>query len=390
MFRRLNYSKDLWLLAGATFCLMFGFGIQMAIFTNFLVQRIGIKPHEMGWLESIREVPGFLTAFINGAVGWMPEPYLGGISLLVMAFGMGSYFMVSSIPGLVGVSFLWSVGFHTWSPLSASMILGLTRQEEAGKRLGEMGSIGALAGLSAMGLVYLISSRIDFRIMFLLAGACIAVSGLLVLQVRKDIGHPQRPRFLFRRRYGLYYLLTFLEGCRRQIFGTFAIFALVRVYHTQVTTVALLMIVNSLINLMMAPVVGRWIDRVGERVALTVNYIVVFFIFLGYATIHQAHVLYALYIADSFFFLLSMSVSIYLKKICAPEDMTPTLAMGTTWNHVAAVAVPVTGGYLWDYYGYEVAFYGGMLVVLISLVSAQLLRSAKPVSLEADALAAED
>jgi len=383
LLRHFNYTKDLWLIAGAIFCLSFGFGIQTSIFTNFLVEQIGIQPQNMGWLESIREVPGFLSAFITGAFTHLPEPYLAGASLLIMALGMGSYHAVSSIPALIGVSFFWSVGFHTWSPLSSSMILGLTGEKESGRRLGEMSSIGAFAGLSAMGLVYLIARTIGLRHMFLMSGMMIALSGFLVMWVRKDIGHPQKPRFLFRRRYSLYYLLTFLEGCRRQIFGTFALFALVRVYHTPVKTVALLMIINSLVNLIMAPRVGRWIDRVGEHRALLVNYTVVFFIFLGYATIHKAQILYALFLADNFFFLLSISVTTYLKKICPPEDMTPTLAMGTTWNHVAAVAVPVTGGYLWQYFGYEIAFFGGMVVVALSFLSAQMLRTEKSLTGEA-------
>ena len=39
------------------------FGVQLTLFNNFIVERLGIEPHELGYVEALREVPGFLNAF---------------------------------------------------------------------------------------------------------------------------------------------------------------------------------------------------------------------------------------------------------------------------------------------------------------------------------------
>jgi predicted MFS family arabinose efflux permease len=51
--------------------------------------------------------------------------------------------------------------------------------------------------------------------------------------------------------------------------------------------------------------------------------------------------------------------------------MTPSLAMGQTMNHVAAVAIPVAGGLLWNRYGYQAPFWAGVVAAIVSLLMTQ-------------------
>ena len=86
--------------------------------------------------------------------------------------------------------------------------------------------------------------------------------------------------------------------------------------------------------------------------------------------IRHAHVLYVMYCLDNLCYLSTTCLTTYLQKIAAPEDLMPTLSMGVTMNHIAAVLVPLIGGYLWASLGYPVTFKGGAIVVFISFLLA--------------------
>lgn len=350
-------------------------GINTSTYTNFAVRELRINPENYGFVESIREVPGFLAAFIAGLTMRIAEPSLAGMAIGLVAMGVGSYYYAHSIPSLIIFSFLWSLGLHCWMPLSSSMVLSLSKKEHQGRRLGAIGGVAALATCLGMGLVYFGAEKLGYRNMFPIAGFAIAMGAISVLFISRDIGNLEKPRFVLRRKYKIYYFLNFLEGCRKQVFITFAIFALVKVYKTRIETVALLMVANNLMNLYVAPRVGKLIDMVGERKVLTFNYIGLIFIFLGYALIHKASVLYVCYCLDSLFFAFSMSITTYLNKIAPPSDVMPSLAMGVTFNHIAAVMVPTLGGILWKTFGYEKTFMAGAIVVFISLLAAQKIRT---------------
>ena len=150
---------------------------------------------------------------------------------------------------------------------------------------------------------------------------------------------------LLRRRYWLYYALTFLDGGRRHIFMTFAIFLLVDSHGVSIRTITILALINSVVSIGGAYVFGRLIDRVGERPILVVAFGALAFIFLGYAVIPWLGVLFVLYILDHLFFSAEVGITTYLRRILVkPDDLRPSLVAGQTMNHVAAVALPVTGG----------------------------------------------
>ena len=351
----------------------FGLGIQTATYPNFMVQQLDIHPEQLGIMESIRESPGFILVAIAALTMRIAEPVLGGLALLVESAGMGSVYLVQSVNGLILVSFIWSLGMHTWMPLNQSIALATADDRTRGKRLGQLRSASALAQLTGMGVVALVATHVGLRAVFLVAGASIFLGALNVLRIPRNLRKVEKPRLVFKRRYSTYYLLTFLEGCRKQVFITFAVFALVRVYGASVGEIAGLMVGINLTNLVLAPTIGHWIDRWGERRVLTVNYLCLVFVFLGYALVTYLPALFALYAADGIIFTLSLAVTTYLDRIAEPQDVMPTLSMGVTANHFAAILVPVTGGLLWATYGYQVFFFGGAAVVLLSLVVAQLV-----------------
>ena len=155
------------------------------------------------------------------------------------------------------------------------------------------------------------------------------------------------------------------------MFITFAIFALVKVHGMPVETTMILVLINQSLVTVTAPTLGRLVDQLGERFMLSVSYGGLIFVFLGYAIIEHRPTLYALYCVDNLIFFGSIALITYANKIALPEELKPTLSMGITMNHVAAVVAPLAGGVAWHLFGYQIIFYGGAIVALISLVVCQ-------------------
>jgi predicted MFS family arabinose efflux permease len=374
---RATRRRNFILLAVGIAGLSFTFGIHFTIFNNFAVERIGLEPQQLGVLEAIRETPGFLTAFMMaGLMIGIAEPLLAGAMLLLFGIGFIASGQVGSVIPLVTWSLVWSVGFHLWDPLANSMLLSLAQEREIGRYLGRMRSVGAIAMIGGIALIYLIIrfTKWSYGAMYGMAGGIVALAALAIFGISREVGYPTTVRLLVKRRYTIYYALTFLDGYRRQIFNTFAIFAMVRIYHVPVQRIAILMLVNNVIAFYLGPKVGRLIDRVGEYKTLTVNYLGVGCIFLGYALVHRIEVLFCLYIIDNLLYLSSMALGVYIRRIADPTDMRPTLAMGMTMNHVAAIIMPLVGGFLWKALGYETVFFLGAGIVVVALIVVQKMR----------------
>ncbi len=375
--RMRGVETDLKYTWAAVFFLFYGFGLYNACFYNYATDPAGllhITPMQLGHVEAIRELPGFLCVFVAAITMTIAEPLLASMAFFLMAVGLAAYAGITNIHQLMIWSFVWSLGLHTWFPLQSSLSLHLSKPGHEGRRLGQTSSVVSLGALAGLGTVMIVGHNLPYGTWFTIGAAFCAVGGVLLLFVRRNIGRTDKPRLIWRNEYWLYYALTFLEGCRKQVFMTFAIYALTKEYHTTLRVVALLMVINGVVSTFGAPLVGKLIDRIGERRLLVGSYLALILVFIGYATIKQVHVLYVLYCLDNLFYLSSPCLTTYIKKIARPEDLMPTLSMGVTVNHAAAVVVPLIGGALWATMGYPVTFFGGAVVVAISVVLASRVR----------------
>ncbi len=357
-----------------------GFSVYNTVFINFVAEEIGISATELGVLESVREVPGLLSVLIAAVTMWLLEPVLAFIALAVMAVGVVNYLHVNAVWSLVLFSLVWSVGFHTWAPLASSMALRMGPAGQEGRRLGLLRSVSNVGGLVGIGLVFIMVRymSVPFRPMFVLAGVAIFIGAFALLRInRMETVKPQK--IVLRREYWLFYVLQFLNGTRRHIFMTFAIFALVRVYETSLETVSILSFVNQIASVGAGYLAGRLIDRHGERKVLALGFAALTAIFLGYAFVKVIWILFALYVIDNVMFSLSVGIDTYGKKILIKaSDLRPTMVTGQTMNHVAAVVVPITGGLLWQAYGYFVPFVAGAAVAAVSVGASLLIFRSGP------------
>ncbi len=360
-------------LAWAVGCVGFALSLQMGLNANFVADVLHLTGFQLGVLEGIRESCGILALGVLALLAGLSEPVVAFGMLALMGLGLGGYSFVSTYGWLIVTNVVWSQGFHVWVPLPQSMAMAMAEPGRAGFRLGQLGragSTGCLLGLLAA--FALDRLNVGMRPMYTLAGIAAVVGGAACLRIPRGI-RTDGPRLVLRRRYGLYYILCFLEGWRKQIFVCFAGFLLVKEYGTPLDTMLVLWIVTRVVGCAAAPAAGRLIDRVGEKKVLVFYFTSLMFFFTGYAFIKNRLALYGLFVVDNTFFVFGAALRTYVNRIAPAAERTPTLSMGVAINHVAAVTMPLVGGFLWRALGYQWAFMTGALAAGLSVGFALLV-----------------
>ena len=350
----------------------FAITAQIGLNDNFLANSpalggLGIDGFQKGLVEAARETCGITALLIFAVLVGMVERTIGFFAIAVFAIGLGAYFWVYQYFWVVVLSMVWSQGLHVWMPLPNSMMLSLAEPGRTGHRLGQLQAVGSIASGVALVVCWVMCvAHVPIRPIYIMAGLVALVGAGACLAIPRDIKAPGA-RFVFRRKYNLYYMLCFLEGSRKQIFLAFAGFLLVKKYDTPLPDMLLLMAVVQVINWLASPAIGRLIDRIGERRVLMFysGCMVVFFI--GYALIPNRLALWGLFILDNALFSLGMALTTYVRKIAPVSEHTQTLSMGVAMNHVASVLVPLVGAFLWKYTGFRSAFLGGAAIALVGV-----------------------
>lgn len=350
------------------------FATWMALLNNFVIERAAFTGAEIGMLQSIREIPGFLAFTAVLVLLLIKEQTLAYVALAMMGIGVALTGYFPSVVGLYLTTLLMSTGFHYFETIKQSLSLQWLTKKEAPAALGKMLAYGSMASLVVYSSLWL-SERylsLPFETLYLIGGGCcVALVLLMWLAFPKFEGHTvQRKHLLMRKRYWLYYALTFMGGARRQIFVVFAGFLMVEKFGYDVSDIAALYLVNHLFNWAFAERIGAWVGRVGERRALTFEYCGLICVFTAYAFVSDAKWAAGLYILDHLFFSLAIAIKTYFQKIADPADIASTAGVAFTINHIAAVVIPVIFGLIW-LVSPSAVFLIGAAMVVVSLVLAQ-------------------
>jgi predicted MFS family arabinose efflux permease len=376
------------LLGIATFAATMGLNIAQAIGPNFMRQELGMDGAQNGYLIAIRELPGFLLIFVAAALLKLGMARATAVSLFTMGLGYALYSQSDSFHSVIVPTLIGSVGFHSWLQLHDALGLSIARPGEEGSVLGKFRGIGFAGTLVALigvwGILFVVGQVSGdlalaqgpwLRGLYIVSGLA-AVAGAAAI-VRFPVSDAARaateaaPAITWRREYGLYYALSFLDGSRQQIYFAFAPFVLVEQFGVDAVTLTSLLIVAALINWRAGPIVGRLVDRYGEKRMLTAGYSMHILVFLGFALSQNIWLLYLTYLGYNFLFLFSIGTTTYLRKICRREDLAPSLAMGVSLAHLTAVVVPVIGAALWARLGYQFPFLFGTVFIFFSLMLTQ-------------------
>ena len=362
--------KQIYRLFAATFFLSLAFSTWRSVLNNFLVEDLGATGLDRGMMEAVREVPGLLSVLLMAVVGTIGEPVLGSLCMLLLSGGTLAFSYSQNVHDTLFPLFVASMGIHLWIPVRQSLLLALTQRSATGAVLGDASAVGGIAALLGSAMVYLSVQRIGYRGVFVESTVAAALGGLVMLSLFGISTAKHKDRILVRRRYLLFYVLTMLDGCRRQIFITFALFALVKVHGATALEITVLIAASQGINVVVQPLIGRCTDRFGERALLLVGTMVPIGVFIGYALVYAKPVLFALYCLDSACLGTNIARTTYLNKIAPREDVLPSLSFGVTVNHVLAVPLPLLGGILWERLGHTATFLTGAGIAVVAVIAA--------------------
>jgi predicted MFS family arabinose efflux permease len=358
-------NRPEWLLLLMAVAVPFSFDSWQVLLNNFAIERAAFGGAEIGVLQSLREVPGFLAFTFVLIAAVVREQRFAVVALLLLGIGTAITGLAPSVLGLYATTVLMSTGFHYFETAKDSLALQWIAKPDAPRVFGRIIAASAMASLIAYGLVF-VTRRVfefDYAAIYMTTGGatiCIAATaGLLFPRFETVVA--QRRELILRRRYWLYYLLTFLSGARRQIFTVFAGFMMVERFGYTVENITLLFLVNAVFNIFFATRIGGLIGRFGERRALTFEYLGLVGVFLAYAFVQTHWVAAGLYLIDHAFFAMAIAIKTYFQKIADPADLASTAGVAFTINHIAAIVLPALFGLLWLWWPQAVFLCGAVL-----------------------------
>lgn len=354
-----------------TICSAVGLQSWRTLFDNFAVE-VGLGGWHVGVLQSIREIPGFMTFLVIYVLFVMKEHRLSAISILFLGAGVSFAGFFPSFGGLIFTTLLMSIGFHYYETTNQSLTLQYFSKDESPWVLGKLRSIASASNICVGILIFVLAFFLDFKGLYILFGVAIAVAGMWAFTQNPEDRSlpPQHRRMIFRRKYSLFYFLTFMAGARRQIFIAFAVFLMVQRFGFTVQEITILFVINNLVVYFVSPYIGKAIIRFGERSVLTLEYGSLIFIFYAYAMTESKVMVAVLYVLDHVVFYFAIAIHTYFQKVAEPEEIAPSMAVSFTINHIAAVVLPVIGGSLW-LIDYRIPFFCGAVMSFISLVAVQ-------------------
>ncbi|MDR2519123.1 MAG: MFS transporter [Spirochaetaceae bacterium] len=379
------------------------YGLYRGIQDNYLVEIAGISPFERGVAEFFRETPGLLVVAALAALYRFTESRIFKTGIAVMAAGLTGLLLLSiSGAGKITVvvfMVVFSAGEHLVMPVKTAISLNLARPERSGASLGitsAISNLGNITGFAAVSGLFFLFSRLGlsrsgalpFKAVF--AGACalMAAAVLTAAGMRETAAKGRRQRrFYFAKKFHKYYMLEVFYGARKQIFLTFAPYALILRYGADASVIALLMAVCALFGMFCGPLMGQIIDRLGYKCVMVADTLLLVLVCLLYGFAHRLfpfHIAFIAvcvnYVLDSVISLGSMASNVYVQAIASnQEEMTATLSAGVSVNHLISILIALTGGWIWQTLGIEVLFsLSAFLGILNSLYAATIHPQRQP------------
>jgi MFS family permease len=358
--------------------LVFGIagGVFGGVFNNYLWEVLRISKAERGVVEFPRELPGLLVILLIALLYRMSEVRIMRLSLLCALAGMsGLMFLGDHRFAAIALIALWSTGEHLMMPVTPSIAMHMAHKGREGLALGSSGSFSSTGQVIGYYLVPVLILAFPFmarqrgtfacyQVTFVVAAGVVVLALAASAFLRSSAGHAQRERLYFRRKFSRYYMLEVLFGARKQVFITFAPYVLVVQYGAKTELMATLFGALSVINIFVSPLIGRLIDRVGYRLVIIFESVILFVLCLFYGFSHRLFpqgvafaVVCGVFIMDAVLFSVGMARSMYVKSLSSsPAEVTATLSTGVSVNHLVSIAIAVAGGAVWQTLGVEALF----------------------------------
>jgi hypothetical protein len=383
---RADRDYNLFLIAG-----LFGGiagGINTSIFNNYLNDVYHLNEQARGLLELPREAPGLFIMVILALLNFLGDIRIAMVGMLAAGLGMLGLGILSPVYALMLVwMMMFSLGTHMIFPVTPSIGMTLSRQEEYGARLGKISAFSLYGSIIAFTFVFFGFKflHLSYQAAFVCASVSYVCAAFMLGLMKRNKTQIRKIKFVFRKRYTLYYVLCAVSGARNQIFMTFAPWVLIKVFNLEPQTFAILGMVVAVVSIGTRKIIGKAIDIKGERFVLTLEAMLLFAICIGYAYSADIFpvgiavvVIAACYVIDNSMAAVEMARSTYVRKIVTdPIDVTPTLSTGVSLQHIASMLVPVFGGLLWAAIGYKYVFLAAAVIALLNLILTSRIKITK-------------
>ena len=352
------------------------FSAWMSLLNNFTIEVASFDGSQIGILQSLREIPGFLAFTVILVLAFVAQQRLVYLSMLLLGLGTSLTGFFPSAMGLYITTIIMSLGFHYLETLNQSLSLQWLDKKKAPIILGKISAVKSFTGLLVFILIYILMNylSVEYKYVYLIFGgvsAFLAILSWIAFTHFKETVIQDR-KIRLKKEYWLFYTLTFFAGARRQIFVVFAGFLLVEKFGVDVHNMVILLFINSILNMYLAPKIGKFISVFGERISLRYEYIGLVIVFVSYAFVENLYIAFALYLVDHILFAMAIALKTYFQKIADPKDIASASAVSFTINHIAAVFLPVLLGLVW-LYSHSLVFIIGGLIASISVVLSFLI-----------------
>jgi MFS family permease len=384
--------KDLFLFLIISALLGVVMAVESTSLANRLYEDLNFTVMQRSFLETPRELPGLLTVLFIGMMNGLGDMRIAAVANILGGVGLLFFGLSPNVFSMVLISIvIYSTGQHLYMPFASSIAMSFAKGGQYGRRIGEVQSIGNFAIIAASGLLFLIYHffEVSYQAVFVIAATCMVLAGILFLfleaQTVKIVGGK---RFVLRKEYKTYYILSIINGARKQITLTFVPWLIIDIFQQPVTTITGLFLTTCLINVFFRPWFGSMIDRRGERFVLRLEAVVLFVACIGFVYAKQLFpfsialwIVGGCYIIDKLMESASMARATYVRKIARDTgEVSKTLSMGLSMDHVISMFIPLVAGFAWyagGAEGYRYVFFGGMLISVANFYVASRLIDAK-------------
>lgn len=349
--------------------MVFSFSAWMSLLNNFVIEAASFDGSQIGVLQSLREIPGFLAFTVVLVIIFIAQQRLAYISMMMLGLGVLLTGFYPSALGLYITTVIMSIGFHYLETLNQSLALQWLSKEKAPIILGKITAAKSFTSLVVFVLIYIMMKfySVEYKYVYAFFGGVTLIVGIISWMAFEHFKDDvvQEKKIKLKKEYWLFYVLTLFAGARRQIFIVFAGFLLVEKFGVDVHNMVALLFINSVLNMYFAPKIGRFIVKFGERNTLRFEYIGLMLVFVSYAFVENLYVAYFLFVIDHLLFSMAIALKTYFQKIADPKDIASASAVSFTINHIAAVFLPALLGLVW-LYSTSLVFIIGASIALLS------------------------
>ena len=383
-----NYhnDKDFTLFLCVGFLAGIAGGINSTIFNNFLSDVYKLSSTARGLVELPRELPGFTIALVLAALMFLGDIRIASIGMFAASLGMAGIGLLSpTFTTMIIFLMIFSLGTHMFMPLSTSIGMALSEQDQYGARLGRYNAFGLMAAIIGYIIVWVGFKYLHFsyQIAFVIAAVFYMLAAFTLFLMSPQKPHHKSFKFIFRKRYTLYYILCIVNGARKQIFLTFAPWVLIQTFHVDPPAFAVLGVIIAVLSIVTRTIVGNAIDSLGERKVLSAEAVLLIILCMGYAFAGSIFpvsiavvIIAACYILDNSMSAVEMARATYMRKIAlTPTDVTHTLSMGISLDHAVSMTIPILGGILWATCGYPAVFLAAAVIAATNLFLSLKIRT---------------